>query len=261
MLIRNSSILLRRLILSHPWNKARCEVAERDNQALLDYVQELTSQTAPSPAKRLSSQNEVNELRAMNDQLVKNVREAREKAAELQWQLEQQESAPHTEDNARITALEGIIDDLLSILSKTLRVEGVGKGYQHASVDAMIFAIQVRTSTLRSRMFFCLFATFGGSLFSFSFMKREKRKYHNKPPRTRTDFMLPTINIFSSKTQRLVAKLQAELHDSIANPSELREAKESVRTLTTELRVYKKKCERLVRRLHTFRSLFLPLHL
>jgi len=147
-------------------------VAERDNQALLDYVQELTSQTAPSPAKRLSSQNEVNELRAMNDQLVKNVREAREKAAELQWQLEQQESAPHTEDNARIAALEGIIDDLLSILSKTLRVEGVSKGYQHASIDAMIFAIQVRTSMLRSRFFYVFVQLL--VVLSFSFMKQKK---------------------------------------------------------------------------------------
>ena len=142
-----------------PWNEARCEVAERDNQALLDYVQELTSQNAPSPAKRLSSQNEVIELKAMNDQLVKSLREAREKAAELQWQLEQQEAAPHTEDNARMAALECIIDDLLSILSKTLRVEGVSKGYQHASIDAMIFAIQVRKH-LRRLLYFCIFTSF-----------------------------------------------------------------------------------------------------
>jgi hypothetical protein len=122
-------------------------VAERDNQALLDYVQELTSQppsrSSPSPAKRLSSQSEVNELRAMNEQLVRSTREAREKAAQLQWQLEQ-ESAHDEEDNGRLTALESIIDDLVSILSKTLGADGVSKGYQHASIDAMIFATQVR---------------------------------------------------------------------------------------------------------------------
>ena len=121
----------------------------------------------------------------MNDQLVKNVREAREKAAELQWQLKQQQQT-EPEDNARVTCLENIIDDLVSMLSKTLGVEGVSKGYQHPSIDAMIFA-----------------------------------------------------------TQRLVTKMQTELQTELANPSELREAKESVRNLTTELRVYKMKVERL----------------
>lgn len=124
-----------------PLNKARCEVAERDNQALLDYIQELTSQTVTSPAKRLSSQSEVNELKAMNEQLVKSTREAREKSAQLQWQLEQETSGQ--DDKGRLAALESIIDDLVSMLSKTLGVEGVSKGYQHASIDAMIFATQV----------------------------------------------------------------------------------------------------------------------
>mmetsp|Transcript_30216 Transcript_30216/g.75717 ORF Transcript_30216/g.75717 Transcript_30216/m.75717 type:complete len:549 (-) Transcript_30216:197-1843(-) len=130
---------------------ARCEVAERDNQALLDYVQELTTQTVPYPAKRLSSQLEVNELKAMNEQLVMSTREAREQAARLSGQLEQN-SLYEAENNGQVVALESIVDDLVSVLSKTLGLENISKGYQHASVDAMIFATQRLVTMLQTEL-------------------------------------------------------------------------------------------------------------
>lgn len=84
----------------------------------------------------------MDQLKVTNEQLVKSYQEAQEKAAKLQWQLER-ESSIGAEDTARMSALESIIDDLVSIMSKTLGVNGVSKGYQHASIDAMIFATQV----------------------------------------------------------------------------------------------------------------------
>lgn len=212
-------------------------MAERDNEALLDYVQELTSQTAPTPAQRLSSLAEVNELKATNEQLTKSCREALEKAAQLQWQVEQ-ESSPHkAEDNRRMAALESTNEALVSILSKTLGVDGVSKGYQHASVDAMIFAMQVC-----ARIIICSFV-----VFVFPSVRIKVCCPH------KLTFFLCFVLFL--RTQRLVTKLQTELQVSLTHPNELREAKESLRSLTTELGVYKKKFERLETRVCYFYSM------
>lgn len=53
-----------------------------------------------------------------------------------------------------------------------------------------------------------------------------------------------------------MTKLHTELRESVANSGELQEAKESLRHLTTELRLYKKKCERLESRVRFIFILF-----
>jgi hypothetical protein len=89
----------------------RCEEVERDNQALLDYIQDTSAKVSPSPSKKTPSssrKSEVDKLKALNEELMRSTRDAVERAAHLQWQIEHQSiSYP---ENSRDSSRDAVKD-------------------------------------------------------------------------------------------------------------------------------------------------------
>lgn len=125
---------------------ARCEMAERDNQALLEYVEEITS--SASPRKSPSPSLQLNDLKAFNEQLMKSAEESKGMAEKLR-----DEHITYIAEKENFAlAIDGLNDDLIAIMSNSLGVCGQQKGYTDPKLDVAVLSAQRLVKHLRVKL-------------------------------------------------------------------------------------------------------------
>ena len=151
-------------------SQARCEMAERDNQALLEYVEEITSSAftrkSPSPSLQLndlkvrarvrtSSQHECSRpliSQALNEQLMKSAEESNGMAEKLR-----DEHITYIAEKENFAlAIDGLNDDLIAIMSNFLGVCGQQKGYIDPKLDVAVLSAQVMNANVTAQVYVCV---------------------------------------------------------------------------------------------------------